>query len=153
MMEARPPLNDQFWRSKTLYEMSESEWESLCDGCAKCCLHKLEDEDSGEVFYTDVACQLLDTDSCHCRDYPNRFSVVPDCFKLTPENVHHQTWLPETCAYRLLAEGKELSSWHPLVSGSDETVHREGVSVRGRVVPEQSVDPEELEERIIYWVD
>lgn len=133
--------------------MSPAEWESLCDGCAKCCLHKLEDEETGDVFITDVACQLLDVKGCRCRDYENRFAKVPDCLKLTPENLSQQDWLPETCAYRLLYEGKPLPSWHPLVSGNDQSVHLSGMSVRGRVVTEQSVQPDDMEDHIVHWVD
>jgi len=133
--------------------MSSVEWESLCDGCAKCCLHKLEDEDTGDIFFTNVACQLLDLESCQCRDYENRLAKVPDCFKLTPENLSQQDWLPETCAYRLLYEGKPLPSWHPLVSGNDQSVHLSGMSVRGRVVAEQSVQPDDMEDHIVHWVD
>ena len=139
--------------SKSLSEMSSIEWESLCDGCAKCCLHKLEDEDTGDVFFTNVACQLLDLESCQCRDYENRLAKVPDCFKLTPENLSQQEWLPETCAYRLLHEGKPLPSWHHLVSGNQQSVHLSGMSVRGRVVAEQSVQPDDMEDHIVHWVD
>ena len=133
--------------------MTPTEWESLCDGCAKCCLHKLEDEDTGNIFITDVACQLLDLESCRCRDYENRFIKVPDCFRLTPENLSQQDWLPETCAYRLLYEGKPLPSWHPLVSGNDQSVHLSGTSVSGRVVTEQSVQPDDMEDHIVHWID
>lgn len=142
-----------FWQTKPLSEMSTAEWESLCDGCAKCCLHKLEDEDTGEVFHTDVACRLLDLDSCQCRDYEDRFTHVPDCFKLTPDNLHLQTWLPASCAYRLLFEGKMLPEWHPLVSGNNQSIHTSGRSVRGRAVSEQSVQPDDMEDRIVLWVE
>ncbi len=142
-----------FWQTKSLSEMSTAEWESLCDGCAKCCLHKLEDEDTGEVFHTNVACRLLDLGSCQCRDYENRFAQVPDCFKLTPDNLHLQTWLPASCAYRLLFEGKTLPEWHPLVSGNNQSIHISGSSVKGRAVTEQSVQPDDMEDRIVLWVD
>jgi len=142
-----------FRQTKSLSEMSTAEWESLCDGCAKCCLHKLEDEDTGEVFHTDVACRLLDLDSCQCRDYENRFAQVSDCFKLTPDNLHLQTWLPASCAYRLLFEGKTLPEWHPLVSGNNQSIHVSGSSVKGRAVTEQSVQPDDMEDRIVHWVD
>lgn len=141
------------WLSKPLGEMSSTEWESICDGCAKCCLHKLEDDDTGEVFHTNVACQLLDENSCQCSDYDNRFSKVPDCFKLTPENLGQQSWLPSSCAYRLLYEGKLLPLWHPLVSGDTKSIHAAGMSVRGKVVAEQAVQPGDMEEYIISWVN
>lgn len=141
-----------FWQEKTLAQMSPSEWESVCDGCGKCCLHKLEDEDDGEVYYTAVACQLLDTDSCRCSDYPNRKARVPDCLTLTLADLDEYEWLPSTCAYRLLAEGEPLPPWHPLVSGDPDAIHRAGMSVAGKVVPEQQVAPEDREEYIIHWV-
>jgi uncharacterized cysteine cluster protein YcgN (CxxCxxCC family) len=139
--------------SKSLSEMSSVEWEAICDGCAKCCLHKLEDEDTGEVFHTNVACQLLDENSCQCSDYDNRFSKVPDCFKLTPENLGDQGWLPSSCAYRLLKEGKSLPSWHPLVCGDTQTIHAMGMSVRGKVLAEQAVQADDMEEYIINWIN
>jgi uncharacterized protein len=122
-----------FWKTKTLAEMSQSEWESLCDGCGKCCLSKLEDEDTGEIHWTSVACKLFDSGACQCRDYPNRTKKVHDCVKLTPDNVGTIAWLPSTCGYRLVNEGKDLFDWHPLVSGSRNSVHEAGVSVRGKV--------------------
>ncbi len=140
---------DPFWRRKTLAEMTRREWESLCDGCAKCCLDKLEDEDTSEISYTEVACRLLDLGTCRCTDYANRKRFVPDCVVLTPRTVARLTWLPSTCAYRLISEGKDLEWWHPLVSGDPETVHRAGVSVRGRAVPEAVAG--DLEDHIVHW--
>ncbi len=122
-----------FWRTKSLEQMTKAEWESLCDGCGQCCLHKLQDEDTDEIYWTSVACTLLDDQSCRCRDYPDRRKTVPDCVFLTPQIVDEVDWLPVTCAYRLVAEGADLYWWHPLVSGSPETVHEAGVSVRGKV--------------------
>ena len=140
---------EPFWRRKTLDEMTRSEWESLCDGCAKCCLDKLQDDDTGEISYTEVACRLLDLGTCRCTDYANRKRFVPDCVVLTPRMVTRLTWLPSSCAYRLISEGRDLEWWHPLVSGDPETVHRAGVSVRGRAVPEALAG--DLEDHIVHW--
>ena len=138
-----------FWQHKTLDQMTKAEWESLCDGCARCCLNKLENETTGEIHYTDVACRLLDTEKCRCVSYDDRKQYVPDCQILTPKNVKRLNWLPSTCAYRLINEGKNLKWWHPLVSGDPETVHQAAVSVRGRVVSER--DTEDLEGRVVGW--
>lgn len=139
----------EFWHTKTLAEMTPDEWESLCDGCARCCLIKLEDEDTGEIAYTDIVCDLLDQGRCVCTRYPERHELVPDCVAMTPETVPGYKWMPSTCAYRLLSEGQELAWWHPLVSGDPETVHLAGISVRGRVVAEsKSGDPED---HIVDW--
>ncbi|WP_181708752.1 YcgN family cysteine cluster protein [Chthonobacter rhizosphaerae] len=140
-----------FWIVKSLDEMTDAEWESLCDGCARCCLNKLEDEDSGAIAWTDVGCSLLDDASCRCRDYDNRSATVPDCIRLTPDEVRTLSWLPPTCAYRLVDEGRDLYWWHPLVSGDPDTVHQAGVSVRGRTVSEDDVPLERWEERIVSW--
>lgn len=118
-----------FWRSKSLQEMTPNEWESLCDGCALCCLHKLEDEDTKEVFYTTVVCHLLDFDSCRCTRYEDRCKLVPDCVKLTPKDVDAFHWLPPSCSYRLIHEGKDLPEWHPLLSGDQKTVIEADASV------------------------
>ena len=125
-----------FWKQKTLREMSRSEWESLCDGCGQCCLHKIEDEDTGEISITDVACKLLDLKSCRCSNYPHRRKHVSDCQILTPKKLQTGLALPPTCAYRLCLEGKDLYNWHPLVSGVAHSVHKAGISVRGKAVPE-----------------
>ena len=144
-MDDRTP----FWKRKRLDQMTAAEWESLCDGCARCCLVKLEDSDTGAIAYTDIACRLLNLGTCRCTDYPNRRKRVPDCVKLDPANIAAFDWMPSTCAYRLLAEGKDLAWWHPLVSGDPDTVHRAGISVRGRVVSENRAgDPED---RIVTW--
>lgn len=138
-----------FWKTKTLGEMSREEWESLCDGCARCCQIRLEDEDTGELATTDVVCRLLDCGNCRCTDYANRAVRVPDCLVLTPDLVSDLGWLPATCAYRLLSEGRDLEWWHPLVSGSAESVHEAGISVRGRAVSEAEVPDAELTQHII----
>jgi len=141
-----------FWRRKTLAEMNTAEWESLCDGCGRCCLNKLEDEDTGRIYYTDVGCRLLDAEKCRCRNYGNRSSEVDDCVRLTPDNVTTISWLPPTCAYRLLGEGRDLYWWHPLVSGDADSVHAAGISVRGRVAAlEDRVPDEDLEDHIVAW--
>jgi uncharacterized cysteine cluster protein YcgN (CxxCxxCC family) len=155
-MTARPPRpSDQegmFWKTKTLEEMSGAEWESLCDGCGRCCLNKLEDEDTGKIYYTHISCKLLDANLCACKDYPNRSDQVPDCVRLTPDNVRSLSWLPLSCGYKLAAEGRDLYWWHPLISGDPDTVHEAGVSVRGRVVAsEETVPDAELEGHIVSW--
>jgi hypothetical protein len=141
-------LNRPFWEAKSLRQMDRAEWESLCDGCGKCCVHKLEDEDTGELVATNVACRLLDRRTGRCKDYRNRRAYVPECVRLTPEKVHELDWLPSTCAYLLLAEGKPLPAWHPLVSGDPETVHSAGQSVRGWTVSEDDVG-DDLENFVI----
>jgi uncharacterized cysteine cluster protein YcgN (CxxCxxCC family) len=141
-----------FWREKSLDEMSDQEWESLCDGCGRCCLVKLEDEDTNQVHYTSVGCTLLDGQTCRCRDYPNRSDKVPDCVRLTPNTVRTLSWLPVTCAYRRVAEGKDLDWWHPLVSGDPHTVHSAGVSVRDRVdASEDDVPLLDLVDYLANW--
>jgi uncharacterized cysteine cluster protein YcgN (CxxCxxCC family) len=132
-----------FWQTKTLEQMTAAEWESLCDGCGLCCLIRLEDEDTGEIIPTRVHCRLFDPATCRCSDYANRKAHVPDCIKLTPGNIQDLLWMPRSCAYRRLYEGRDLADWHPLVSGDPESVHRAGVSVRGQTVSEASLDEPE----------
>jgi uncharacterized protein len=129
--------------------MTPEEWESLCDGCGRCCMVKLEDEDTGQIYLTKLACGLLDIGSCKCGDYSNRFSKMPDCLSITPEAARTLAWLPPTCGYRLVEEGKDLPWWHPLVSGSPATVHEAGISVRDWAMSEMKADPEDLESYII----
>jgi len=140
-----------FWRHKRFDEMTPEEWESLCDGCGKCCLHKLEDIDSGDIALTNVACRFLNLETCRCRDYTNRQRNVPDCVALTPATVAGLDWLPGTCAYRLVADGCDLPWWHPLVSGDPETVHSAGQSARGKAISEDDVD--DLEDHVEEWLD
>lgn len=141
-----------FWRRKSLDEMTNEEWESLCDGCGRCCLHKVLDEDTEEIVWTSVACDLLDCESCKCGDYPNRSVKVPDCVQLTPEGVRELPWLPPSCAYMLVAAGEDLYEWHPLKSGDPDSVHKAGMSVRGRInAVESDVPPERLELYAVRW--
>jgi hypothetical protein len=145
-------VDTDFWRRKPLSEMNREEWEALCDGCGRCCLHKLEDCDTGRIYYTRVACRLLDLERCRCTDYAHRRSRVDDCVELDPRALDDVSWLPKTCAYRRLAEGRPLAWWHPLVSGDPETVQRAGISVAGRVLSETDVAPDGLEEHVIRWI-
>jgi uncharacterized cysteine cluster protein YcgN (CxxCxxCC family) len=146
----RSGLRPRYWETTPLKKMSAAEWEALCDGCGKCCLNKLEDEETGEVALTRVACRLLDDATCRCAQYPIRHQFVPDCISLNAATIHeHMYWLPQTCAYRLLTEGRPLYDWHPLISGTAETVHRAGVSVRGMTYSEYEVAEDDWEDHII----
>ena len=133
-------MNDQFWKRKSLAEMSADEWESLYDGCGMCCMLKVQDEDTGDVFYTDVACRLFDIDTCRCTDYANRAKIVADCLVLTPDEKEAYEWLPDSCAYRRVANGQDLPGWHPLVTGRPESVHEAGISMQGKAVSEKDAD-------------
>ena len=143
-----PTDQNAFWKTKTLRQMSPSEWEALCDGCGKCCLVKLIDDLTDDLHYTTVACKLLDCESCKCGDYENRKTLVEDCVILSPRLIEELNWMPSTCAYRLIHEGKDLYWWHPLMSGSPDTVHEAGISVRGRAISEREVKDSELFEYI-----
>jgi len=138
-----------FWKTKTLQEMTCEEWESLCDGCARCCIIKFQDEDTGHVYHTNVVCEYLDLYHCRCTRYAERSALVPTCLTLTPQNVGLLSWMPETCAYRLLAEGKDLPSWHYLVCGDRNAVHRAGISVRGKVVSGKDVEEDDLPDYVL----
>jgi uncharacterized cysteine cluster protein YcgN (CxxCxxCC family) len=142
-----------YWNTKSLREMTREEWESLCDGCGRCCLHKLEDVDTGLFYYTNVVCRLLDTHSCRCRNYAERKRIVSDCLDLSQSGEDQFDWLPASCAYRRLHHGQSLLWWHPLVSGDPESVHTAGISLRGRTVDEQQVSNDQFEEHIIDWIE
>ena len=141
-----------FWEEKSLDELTKAEWESLCDGCGKCCLHKLEDEDSGDILFTDVACKYLSAMTCQCTSYPDRQDKVPDCISLTPGNIDRFPWLPQSCAYVLVSRGFPLPQWHHLVSGTRETIHSYGMSVREKIISESLIDEDDFEDRIVHWV-
>lgn len=143
----------EFWKEKRLEDMKPSEWESLCDGCGKCCLNKLEDEDTGEMLNTNIACKLFDPLKCACKNYKKRRKFVSDCQILTPKKVRSFGWLPSTCAYRLVSEGEDLPSWHHLVCGDKNKVHRTGNSVRNKVVSEERVKPDDFEDYVVDWLD
>ncbi|WP_035373899.1 YcgN family cysteine cluster protein [Acinetobacter gerneri] len=145
-------IRAQFWKKYTLDELNQAEWEALCDGCGLCCLIKLEDEETAEVAYTKVACKLLDCKTAQCSDYPNRLDYVPDCIQLSPEKLQNITWLPSSCAYRRLNEGKNLPTWHYLLTGSRENVISARKSAAGRCISETDVDEEEIEDYIVRWV-
>jgi len=144
-------MDAPFWKTRSLEEMTPQEWESLCDGCGKCCLAKLEDEDTGGIYFTTVGCRLFDADLCRCTDYEHRQARVADCIRLTPENVRTIPWLPMTCAYRLVAEGRDLPPWHHLISGSRDTIHQAGKSMQGRVTALETdlAEPEEYFDHLI----
>lgn len=142
-----------FWEEKSLAEMNQSEWESLCDGCGHCCLVKIEDEDTGELFVTNVACHMLDIETCRCRDYQERLEKVPTCLRLGPDQHTFFRYLPETCAYRCIAEGRSLPVWHPLISGDENSVHQAGISVKGYAISESYIHPDQLPEHIFLKLD
>ncbi len=144
---------DRFWKEKSLDQMNQQEWESLCDGCGLCCLLKIEDVDSGELFYTNVVCKYHDNEHCCCTRYRDRSALVPDCIKVTPDVARTEKWLPSSCAYRLLAESKPLFDWHPLISGDPDSVQQAGISIRDRVISEKFVHHDELPEHLVHWFD
>ena len=153
LLTASEPNAELFWKTKTLADMTTAEWESLCDGCGRCCMLKLEDEDTDEIYMTRIACKLLDIGKCRCQDYPKRHKKVPDCLQLNVELVQSLSWLPETCAYRLVDEGQDLAWWHPLVSGDPESVHQAGVSVRTWAMVETPTRAEELHRYLVIEED
>jgi len=145
-------MSDNFWETKKLSEMTTDEWESLCDGCGRCCLNKLEDEDSDEIYYTNVSCKLLDLEKCCCTDYENRKNSMPDCIILSVDNKAALEVMPSTCAYRLLDAGKPLPDWHPLISGKQESVVEAGMSIIGKAVSEEYIHYSQFPEHLINWV-
>jgi len=140
-----------FWQHTPLDKMTSTQWESLCDGCGKCCVLKLEDIDTNDIYYTDVGCKLLDCKTARCRDYQNRKDHVPDCIVLSMDNLPQLRWMPDSCAYRLLYEGKSLPDWHPLVSGNPASPVTAGQSVAGRIFPETAIDEDDLPDHITSW--
>jgi len=146
-------MREQFWQKFRLEQLTQEEWEALCDGCALCCVHKLEDEDSGDIAVTDICCEYLDMDTCSCRDYANRHVNVPDCVPFDVEAAKSFYWLPETCAYRRMANGQPLPEWHYLQSGDRQLVHEQLLSARYQSISEHLVHPDEWEERVVRWVD
>ncbi|ALD02369.1 flagellin N-methylase [Acinetobacter sp. TTH0-4] len=145
-------LRTEFWKTYSLDELNSAEWEALCDGCGLCCLIKLEDEDSNEVAYTKVACKLLDCQTARCSDYKQRFKFVPDCIQLTPEKLATIHWLPPSCAYRRLKEGKNLPTWHYLNTGSHDSIIKARKSAAGRCISENKINEEEIEDYVVRWV-
>ncbi len=144
------PLRPRYWEDTSPSRMTRPEWEALCDGCGKCCMNKLEDEDTGEVVMTRVACRLFDDTTCRCAQYPIRHQFVPECIVLKPTNMDANLyWMPETCAYKLLWQGKKLYDWHPLISGDPQSVHDAGVSMQSRTVPEFEIDEDDWEDHVI----
>lgn len=141
------------WWEQPLTTLTTSQWEALCDGCGRCCLHKLEDAESGELHFTGVHCGYLDAHSCRCTGYAQRSRLVPDCIALTPADTAAMAWLPSTCAYRLRARGQPLPPWHPLLTGDPDSVHRAGISVRGRTISDEHVHPDGYDEHIVRWVE
>ncbi|MDX1804938.1 MAG: YcgN family cysteine cluster protein [Alcanivorax sp.] len=144
-------MRERFWE-QPLEQLDQQEWEALCDGCGRCCLVKLEDEFSGELFFTDVVCRFLDHKRCQCTVYGDRHDKVPECLQITAQMARDSRWLPRTCAYRLRAQGQPLPGWHPLISGRPDSARKAGISVTGKVVSEASVDEDDWEEHIIHWV-
>jgi uncharacterized cysteine cluster protein YcgN (CxxCxxCC family) len=146
-----PANKKPWWEQKTLHEMTREEWEQLCDHCGKCCLHKLEDEDTQIVYYTNVACYLMDGNDGHCTDYANRCVKVPTCVQLDISNLDSINWMPPSCSYRLLKEGKALPRWHHLITGNKQSIHKAGQSVIGRFIPETEINEEDIEDYIVEW--
>ena len=146
-------LEAEFWKKKDLTAMNPEEWEALCDGCGKCCLFKFTNPNENTVRFTNVVCRYMDLETCRCTRYANRHELVPTCLVVTPQLSRELKWMPSTCAYRRLAEGKGLDWWHPLVSGNPNSVHKAGVSVREIAVSEEEINPDDLEDYVVDWID
>ena len=143
------PAKDRFWERIPLTELNDKQWESICDGCCQCCAHKLQDEDTNEIFKTNIVCQYLDTDECHCTVYSERHKYVPDCIKVTPENAGELPWMPDSCGYKRLAAGKPLPKWHPLETGLKDSARKANKAVTGKVISEADVDEDDFEEHLV----
>ncbi len=139
----------KYWETVAFDQLTDKQWESICDGCAQCCAHKLQDEDTDEIFFTNVVCEYLDTQKCQCSVYGDRHTHVPDCIKITPENAKELTWIPETCGYKLLAKGKPLPAWHPLVTGDLQSTEKAGMSIRNKVISEADIEMDDLEDYLV----
>ena len=146
-------MDAKYWMKKSLKDLTQEEWEALCDGCGQCCLFRLEDEDTGEIFTTNIACKLLCHETCTCLDYSHRFEIIPNCLQLSSENVAKLSWLPRTCAYRLVSVHMDLPEWHPLKTGRSESVHQAGISVKGKIISEELVDSEQYFDYVVDWWD
>lgn len=153
MTDTPSDLRPRYWEQIPLESMTDAEWEALCDGCGRCCLQKLEDEETGDVYNTDVACELLDTDTCRCTNYPKRQTIVPDCLNIRPLDDDKLRWLPNSCAYKRLSKGRALAAWHPLLSGDPGSVHVAGIGMAGRCVSERDVPVSEFPLRLVEWRD
>ena len=149
MIEA--DMVDDFWKTTALKDMTPKQWESLCDGCGKCCVIKLEDADDGTIFYTDIGCKQLDGNTCRCKDYDNRKAIVPDCVILSPNNLDALPWMPKTCAYRLINEGAPLPDWHPLITGDPQSTHHAGQSVMNKIYTEGDIAEDDYPDHIKDW--
>ena len=145
--------NNRFWETTPLAEMNTEQWESLCDGCGKCCVIKLEDVDDGTIYYTDIGCKLLDQNNCRCQNYPERKKIVPDCVILKPDTLEALPWMPSTCAYRLLHENQPLPDWHPLITGDPDSTHQAGQSVAGKIFTEGDIAEDDYPSHIKNWDD
>ncbi|MGX5174306.1 YcgN family cysteine cluster protein [Aliikangiella sp. IMCC44653] len=145
----KPNKLDRFWERIPLLELSETQWESICDSCCQCCAHKLQDEETEEIVKTNIVCQYLDTNQCRCTVYPDRHTYVPDCIKVTPENAAELDWMPDTCGYKLLANGEPLPKWHPLETGDPLSAKKQGAAICGKVISEADINLEDIEDYVV----
>jgi uncharacterized cysteine cluster protein YcgN (CxxCxxCC family) len=142
-------LSEKFWETIPFEQLNSKQWEAICDGCAQCCAHKLQDEETDEIFYTNIVCQYLDTKKCQCSVYDDRHTYVPDCIKITPENANKLTWIPDTCGYKLLAKGEPLPEWHPLMTGDINSTEKANMSIRNKVISEADIEMDDLEDYLV----